>query len=114
MPPMYGAMKELNMVTVCGIETQRALMDSGARGPMIAPIKDHVRYEPPAKKDITIKMWKLPDSNRRISEKLQNAMETESAYDFFHISPSLPNKIPKTAEPKKETEPKTPISKSPY
>ena len=80
----------------------------------MAPIKDHVIYEPPpTKKNMTIKIWKLLDSRRKISEKLHSAMEAESANDFFHLSPSLPKSIPKTAEPKKETEPKMPISKSP-
>ena len=109
---MYGAMTELNMLTVWGIETQRALMDSGASGPMTALIKDHVKYDPPARKNVIIRILKSPNRSRRISDRLHKVMEAASAWDFPHLSPSLPKSMPKTAELKKQIEPRTPISKS--
>ena len=41
-PPMYGAKTEINMLIVCGMATHLALLDSGAEGPIIALIRDHV------------------------------------------------------------------------
>jgi len=102
-------MKELNTIIACGIETQRALIDSGAIGPMIAPIKNQVIYEPPAMKNAITRMEKLLNNRRRIRDTLQRTREVAKAYDFFHSSPILPKKIPKTADPKNKTEPKTPI-----
>ena len=103
-------MKELKTVIAWGIETHRALIDSGAIGPIIAPIRDQVMYEPPAMKNAIARMEKLLNSRRRTRDMLQRASEVARAYDFFHLSPSLPTRIPRTADPKNKTEPKTPIS----
>jgi hypothetical protein len=106
-------MTEMNTVIAWGIEIQRALIDSGAIGPIMAPIRDQVMYEPPAKKNATIRIGKLLKTRRRTSDTLHNESEAANAYDFFHLSPNLPRTIPKTADPKNKIEPKTPISKSP-
>lgn len=79
MPLVYGATKELNMLIVWGTETHLALQASGARGPTTAFINDHIKYEPPANKEVTKRMRKSPNSNSMIKDTLQEAIARASA-----------------------------------
>ena len=45
----------------------------------MAPIRDHVRYELPIKKNAKVRMWKLPNKSSKASEKLQRNMEAARA-----------------------------------
>jgi hypothetical protein len=105
---MYGAGNAANIPADNGTETHFALEASGAMEPTTAPISDQVVYEAPIKKDAKDKNRKFLEETRVIAEMEHNAMQTDMAPAFFHLSPILPKYIPSTPDPRKVMDPKIP------
>jgi hypothetical protein len=68
-----------------------------------------VAYEHPTRKEAKASVKKLLHRVRTTKEMQQRITEIEIALALLRLSPILPKQMPSNAEPRKVTDPKTPI-----
>jgi len=109
MPPRYGARIVASMHVVCETDIHRPLEASGAIEPTTAPINDQNMYVAPIRKKGKINAKKFLKKRSPMNDAQTSMIETETAPAFLHLSPSLPRVTANIADPRKVTDPKTPM-----
>ena len=110
-PPTYGAKKAANMLAVWEIATHLPLKFSGESELIVAFIRGQGVKVVPIVKNIGSRNRKLAVNCKNVNEVAVSVSHMATATLFPNLSPTLPIKTPRNAEPANVKEPKTPIRK---